>query len=132
MTVQDNNEKPSLARKMVRRGRAIVKARVTAVRSSFAKVNPEPIFILGNQRSGTTAIAALLSQCTGKSVSLDIARDINTRIARHLAEGKACFDDYIARFKLEFSREIIKEPGLTIYYDQLKPVSYTHLRAHET
>ena len=37
-----------------------------------------PIFLLGNQKSGTTAIAALLAEATDLSVTLDFTRAINS------------------------------------------------------
>ena len=40
--------------------------------SIFSKVNPNPLFILGNPKSGTTIIADLLSRATKKSLTSDI------------------------------------------------------------
>lgn len=81
----------------------------------------ERIFILGVQKSGTTAIAALLAEATGLRVTLDIVRSIKrpgSKILRNYgAEG---FDDYIYRYRREFSNRIVKEPGLTFDYMQLR------------
>jgi hypothetical protein len=93
--------------------------RYTGLVSRFSRINRDAIFIFGNQKSGTTAIAALLSQCTGKSVTLDITREQNWLISRQEIKGKVGLDDFISHFKLEFSRDIIKEPGLTLYFSDL-------------
>lgn len=81
----------------------------------------EKIFILGLQKSGTTAIAALLSEATGRSVTLDIVRSIKRPgsgiLRRYGVEG---FDDHIYRYRREFSNMIVKEPGLTFDFHQLK------------
>ncbi len=87
--------------------------------SNFAHVNESSIFILGNQKSGTTIASKLLAQCTGLSATHDIVRAINSKASDRLAEGRISFPDYVKKFKLEFSKDIIKEGGLTIYYPQL-------------
>lgn len=81
----------------------------------------EPVFILGVQKSGTTAIAALLAEATGLPATLDITRAIKrpgTKILRKY--GVEGFDDFIYRYRKEFSRKIVKEPGLTFDYECLK------------
>ena len=45
--------------------------------SFFSIVNPKPLFILGNQKSGTTVIANLLSQATSKSLTSDFQNAIS-------------------------------------------------------
>lgn len=105
--------------RVYRRLRTSVRVRCTNLVSSFSCINRNAIFILGNQKSGTTAIAALLSQCTGKSVTLDIIRAKNWSISMKKIEKSVKIDDFISRFKLEFSRDIIKEPGLTLYLPDL-------------
>jgi hypothetical protein len=73
---------------------------------------------LGNQKSGTTVIAAALAHATDQSVTLDI-RDISANYMLGLQRGDVPLHRFIARYRLDFSREIIKEPGLTFVSDQL-------------
>ncbi|OOE58074.1 sulfotransferase family protein [Salinivibrio sp. IB282] len=81
----------------------------------------EPVFILGVQKSGTTAIAALLSDATETPVTLDITRAISRPGAKTLRKyGVEDFGDFICRYRREFSRKIIREPGLTFDYQSLK------------
>ena len=87
--------------------------------SNFAHINETPIFILGNQKSGTTIVSKLLARLLGLSATHDIIRAINSPIADELSEGRMSFPDYVNHFRLEFSKDIIKEPGLTMYFPQL-------------
>lgn len=86
-----------------------------------AKINLSPIFILGNQKSGTSAIASLLGAATGLSVSIDLTKEwIYKRKGYILTkEGKWSFPQFIESNKLDFSRAIIKEANLTLFYDEL-------------
>ncbi|MFW5879863.1 MAG: sulfotransferase [bacterium] len=86
-----------------------------------AKVNPEPIFVLGNQKSGTSAIAALLASATGLSVSVDLSKEwlYKRKVYLLVKESQMSFSEFIERNKLDFSRDIIKEANLTIFFDEL-------------
>jgi len=89
--------------------------------SKRSKINPSPIFILGKEKSGTTAIAALLAEYTASSSTLDIPAiwgDKETKIY----SGKTSFTDFVQHNKYEFSKDIIKEPGLTFLYPKIKAV----------
>jgi len=74
---------------------------------------------LGNQKSGTTAIAALLAMSTLKAATLDI-RGIYEPVQTMLHSGKLSFMQFVRRNKAAFSRTIIKEPNLTFLYSKLK------------
>ena len=84
-------------------------------------INRKPIFVLGNQKSGTSAIAALLGYATGLSVTIDLKMEyLSTgRIYLMMRSGSVDFETFIKRNRLDFSREIIKEPNLTIFYQDL-------------
>ncbi len=41
------------------------------LRALAARPNKRPVFVFGNQKSGTTAIAALLAAATGRRATLD-------------------------------------------------------------
>ena len=87
--------------------------------NGFSQVNPRPLFVLGNQKSGTTAIAALLAEATGRSVTLDLAREVWNPTFHKIPSGGFSFDDFVARNRWGFSREIVKEPNLTLFYPEL-------------
>jgi hypothetical protein len=90
-----------------------------ALRKPFCRVSERPIIILGNQKSGTTAIAALLARMTGTSVTLDLTLEVLRPSWEKLRSGSLSFSRFIDRNKLSFSRKIIKEPGLTLFFDEL-------------
>lgn len=101
-------------------GVAALRARalLLALRSRFARVQPAPVFVLGNQRSGTSVIAALLAHASGSTLTLDIRRAIaDPAVQLRLRFGLESFDDFVERHRFEFSRQIVKEPALTFLYE---------------
>lgn len=113
--------------KIFKKARSLFAAALRAARSAhkryvIAKLrDSKPIFILGVQKSGTTAIAALLSEATELPATLDITRAISRPGSKILRRyGVEGFDDFIYRYRKEFSRRIVKEPGLTFDYQNLK------------
>lgn len=84
-----------------------------------AQIHPNPIFIIGNQKSGTSAIAALLAELTNLSVSIDLKKEIDNPTYHKVLKGKYSFSNFLTRHKLDFSREIVKEPNLTFLYYKL-------------
>lgn len=84
-----------------------------------AQINPNPILILGNQKSGTSAIAALLAEMTGLSLSLDLRKEIDKPTYHLVKKGELPFSEFVKINKLDFSREIVKEPNLTLFYEEL-------------
>ncbi len=93
----------------------------------FFKINDRPIIVLGNQKSGTTVIAALLAQLTGTSLTLDLRRENNRPVYPYLKSGCEDFEEFINRNRIEFSKDIIKEPNLTTLYKELA-ASFPHGR----
>ena len=83
--------------------------------------NRNAIFVLGNQKSGTSVIAALLSFYGGVDVTLDIVH-ITSRELEKLVNKKLSMRKFIKRHSWEFSRRIIKEPWLTLFYDELREI----------
>ena len=80
-----------------------------------------PIFILGNQKSGTSIITALLGKFTNKNTSIDLFySDFNYSIFTDWKKGRISTTDFVIKNKLEFSSKIIKEPHLSIFYPELK------------
>lgn len=84
-----------------------------------ARVNPKPILVLGNQKSGTSAIAALLAEMTGLSVSIDLRKEIENPTYHKVKQGKLPFAEFVKLHKFDFSRAIVKEPNLTLFYEEL-------------
>jgi hypothetical protein len=81
--------------------------------------NPTAVFGLGNQKSGTTAIVALLARHTNSSVTLDLP-DIAGPVKIRMKTGEISFQSFVRRNASYLSRDIIKEPNLTFFYDDLK------------
>lgn len=86
--------------------------------SVSAKINSNPLFILGNPKSGTTIIANLLSKATKQTLTSDI-QSVIKHAALQLDFNLINFDDFIKHHKYEFSKEIIKEPFLSFYTEEL-------------
>lgn len=85
------------------------------------KPREEQIFVLGHQKSGTSAIAGLLSEMAGLSLTNDIHRgnrdhDIYRQAHFH-KKGQIAL---ISKYAYELSREIVKEPELSFFYSTLK------------
>lgn len=79
-----------------------------------------PIFILGNQKSGTSAIAWLMSQASGGSLTLDITRSISSPDwQKEVKEGQYSLEVWSQFYPYEFSKTLIKEPALTLFTSEL-------------
>jgi len=86
----------------------------------FARVNEKPIFILGNQKSGTTVIALLLADATLTSVTIDLFKEIYDPEFQHLFQHPGRFAGFIKKNRADFSRNFVKEPNLTLFFPFLK------------
>ena len=82
------------------------------------KLESTRIIVLGNQKSGTTAIAKLLAEHTAQSVLLDTPLIWEPNLTRMVKE-KTSLEKIINHNKYYFSRQIIKEPNLTFFFDEL-------------
>ena len=84
-------------------------------------IHPSPIIVLGNQKSGTTAIATLLGKATKKTFAidpwfqiqnkLDIKSQIN--LQKQLYENSSELRHFIEQNKRYFYYDLIKEPNFT-------------------
>ena len=90
-----------------------------AARRPWCRVNERPVLVLGNQKSGTTAVAALLARMAGASVTLDLTLEVLRPKWEELRDCSLSFDHFIEHNKPSFSRDIIKDPGLTVFFDEL-------------
>lgn len=82
------------------------------------RVNPEPIIVLGNQKSGTSAIAHLLADSCDLSKTVDIPELWPPAIVRIL-KGQDSLAALAERHPRRFSRDLIKEPHLTFVVPQV-------------
>lgn len=90
------------------------------VATPFVRPNAEAIMVLGNSKSGTTVIAALLAEYGDLSVTLDFwprLRRPETLASVH--RGELSFDAFVQRFRADLSRDVVKDPHLTFLYPQL-------------
>lgn len=90
-----------------------------AAQGLVARPNPAPIFILGHQKSGTSAVAGLLGELTGCSVTIDLLNEDRWPTYAKVACGEMPFERFVRRNRLDLSREIVKEPNLTFFYPHL-------------
>ena len=78
------------------------------------------VFVFGNQKSGTTAVAALLAKMSGCSSTLDIPPIWHNERALH--DGTLALGDLVNEHPEYFNKCVIKEPCLTFLYDRLMPL----------
>jgi glycosyltransferase involved in cell wall biosynthesis len=90
-----------------------------AAAERIAKVNEEPIFVLGQVKSGTTAIAAMLAERTGSTVTLDVPALFGPKFLP-VATGEVSLRELAAANRVDFSRDIIKQASLTWIYPQAR------------
>lgn len=91
------------------------------IEAQGCKIHQSPIFVLGNQKAGTTAVAALLAKATGLDATLDLVHyNDNAPEYDKLYRRIASFKGLINANRKEFSRPIIKEPHLTFFQTQLR------------
>ena len=88
--------------------------------STLSVLKKDPVFILGNQKSGTTIIANLIAQATMKSLTSDFKSAIkHSSLQLELDFNLLSFNDFVQRYRYEFSKDLIKEPFLSYYIPQL-------------
>jgi hypothetical protein len=107
-------------RHAARRSRRAVEELIIQCANPLVRVNREPIFILGNQKSGTSAICRLLAMSTGLSVAADLRRETGRQFYLQIVNGTVPFRRLVDRNRWDFSRDIIKEPNLTLFYRDLQ------------
>lgn len=75
-----------------------------------------PIIILGNQKSGTTAIASLLADYGNMAKTLDIPELWACEQGLHA--GTISFRSFVESHPERFSTQVVKEPCLTFLFEQ--------------
>jgi hypothetical protein len=94
-------------------------------RHRTARVCARPVLVGGNQKSGTTAIAALLAKATGLGFSNDpfwyIARfDARETIVQDLLAAPRTLPEVVDRYRAYFAAGVIKDPNFSFLYPQLR------------
>jgi hypothetical protein len=82
-------------------------------------VNERPVFVLGNQKAGTTAVAGLLARHAGLTFAHDLTRGLSG-LAVAITRGQAPLQDLVDARRAAFGRDILKDPNLTFAYDALR------------
>ncbi len=87
--------------------------------NAFQRINPAPIVVLGNQKSGTSIITHLLADAMGKSKTVDIPACWPPNIVG-LMDGSLRLADLAQQDKKHFAAAVIKEPNLTFLFPQVQ------------
>lgn len=82
-------------------------------------INEDAIWVFGMPKSGTTAIAGLMSKMSNSSVTLDTKYLWEPYISL-LKDGHVDFGKHIQKYSYPFSKKIIKEPVATEFYYEIK------------
>ena len=90
------------------------------LRSIGVKPHASPIIVFGNQKSGTSAIGALLGEISGVPVALDLKREFKNPSTDRLRSGELSMAEFVRLNRLDFSYQIVKEPALTPFYRELR------------
>lgn len=85
-----------------------------------AAPHPRPIFVLGNQKSGTTAIAALLAKMLGERYSHDMIYSRRWTDLEQILKGDVPVADLVKRAPSAFSAGVIKDPDFTFLFPSFR------------
>lgn len=110
---------PSILKPAAKRTWNMGRVFIHALAKCAVKIHPYPIIILGNQKSGTSAIAALIAQYGRLSITNDLQTEIYNPTYHYVKSNKLDIGDFIKNHKVYFSKDIIKEPNLTLIYHEL-------------
>lgn len=83
----------------------------------YKKPNRNAIWVFGFQKSGTSAIAALFARKVDKSVTIDCKYLWEPYRSEMFKKGVT---RHVNKYSLEFSRDIIKEPGATFFIPKIE------------
>jgi len=91
---------------------------IQRLRRLSSTINDEPIIVLGNQKSGTSAVVCLLGEASKRSYTNDIFTWFGEAESSVL-DGQLPFDEFVQTARYYFSKTFIKDPGLTFIFNQL-------------
>lgn len=76
---------------------------------------PETVFVLGNQKSGTTAIAALLAECAGQPFTSDVLYTYRTRL-KDFVDGRRTISELAQKHPEWGQAGVVKDNDFTFLY----------------
>lgn len=85
----------------------------------FYTATEAPVFVLGNQKSGTSAIAALLARACGLSYDIDIGGFRVPEYDALYADRSRLSEMIQTKAAIEFSKGLVKEPNLTFLLPEI-------------
>lgn len=91
---------------------------IEVIKNLLSKPNKEACLILGFPKSGTTAIAALLAERSDRSVTMDTKYLWEPYLSK-LRNEEISLKRHIYTKCYPFSKDIIKEPSLSYFIDEL-------------
>lgn len=98
---------------------SLVSRLARVARRATARVPDAPVFVVGNQKSGTSAVAGLLGLATDLPACIDLPRANRRRMYLPLHAGEFGMDRFIALNRESFAHPIVKEPNLTPFLGPL-------------
>jgi len=91
-------------------------------RRSAGDVRAVPeVIVLGNQKSGTSAVASLLADLGGRTKTIDIPA-LWERRGAEVMRGDRALADVVRADPRPFARCLVKEPMMTFFLDQVREV----------
>lgn len=90
-----------------------------SIKGLLVEIQESPIVILGNQKSGTSAIAHLLADLGDLSKTVDIP-PLWSPVGVRIMQGELAFAEIVKRNRAYFSTKVIKEPMMTFFADQVR------------
>jgi hypothetical protein len=102
-----------------RKLRSLIQRLRTGIVKRTARINRRPVIVLGVQKSGTTAIAMLMAKAAGMSVTSDFIHLSTTIEYRKTLFRTRAFNNFVRRNRYYFGHDIIKDPDLTFFVDEL-------------
>ncbi|NES68978.1 MAG: sulfotransferase [Okeania sp. SIO2D1] len=121
MFAQDFKKSLKLLKLAIARGKNYLQHLKTLYIHETAQINTSPIFILGHQKSGTTAIAALLAKISSQAVTIDLFHQIDLKghLREQLFREDLAFEQIVKNNKFYFSTPLNKDPNFTFLYEKL-------------
>jgi len=92
------------------------------VKNYFIRINPRPIIVVGHPKSGTSAIAGLLSEYGNLTHTIDIPPLWGDNDFEAVKDGHKSLSDVVNRNRVYFSTQLIKEPNLVFILDDVVKV----------
>jgi hypothetical protein len=91
-----------------------------ALRTPFAAPHPAPVFLMANQKCGSSAVTALLGRATGCSATIQFSRELKRPWYAEVKAGRVPFERFVRRNRLALSTPIVKENHLTTFQPELR------------